>query len=192
MCRPFLDAHRLTPRPSQEAYRADFQVVMGARSRLREVVDVNHREQSGVHGVEHEMGVVPAAIFNLEPKHERNNCHDPASERRLTAETHEHVDPTQQESSRTSGSSSPPASNTSPVQALNLTDCSGVASRSAANLQTGKFRQWMMTCCTASELSRCRKFIWTRPTLNVGCSNRRRQFVTCRLCIVQDVRVSGR
>lgn len=78
---------------------------------------------------------------------------------------------TQQESSMTSGSSSPPTSKTSPLQALNLTE-PWAAGRSSADLQTEVFRQWMMMCCTASELSRCRKFNWTRPTLIAGFSNR--------------------
>lgn len=77
---------------------------------------------------------------------------------------------TQQESSRTSGSSSPPTSNTSPLQALNLTE-PWAAGWFSADLHTEMFRQWMTMCCTASELSRCRKFSWTRPTLIVGCSN---------------------
>lgn len=52
-----------TWQPSQEANRTDFQVVMWARCSLGEVVDVHHREQGGVQGVEHKMGLVPAAIF---------------------------------------------------------------------------------------------------------------------------------
>lgn len=71
----------------------------------------------------------------------------------------------------TSGSSSPPTSKTSPLQALNLTE-PWAGSRSSADLQTEVFRQWMMMCCTASELSRCKKFNWTRPTLIAGFSNR--------------------
>lgn len=71
----------------------------------------------------------------------------------------------------TSGSSSPPTSKTSPLQALNLTD-PWVAVGSSADLQTEVFRQWMVMCCTASELSKCRKFSWTRPALKTSCSDR--------------------
>lgn len=59
---------RPTPGPSQEADGAYFQVVMWAGSRTGEVEDVHHREQGGVQGVEHKMGLVPAAIFYLESR----------------------------------------------------------------------------------------------------------------------------
>lgn len=95
---------------------------------------------------------------------------------------------TQQESSMTSGSSSPPASNTSPVQALNFTDA-WPAGRFSSDCQTEKFRQWTMTCCTASELSRCRKFNWTRPTLISGCSNRYDRH--SQLCAIQCVHITN-
>lgn len=93
----------------------------------------------------------------------------------------QHLSPTQQESSKTSGSSSPP-SNTSPFQALNLTD-PWATGWFSADLQTETFRQWMMMCWTASELSRCKKFIWTRPTVIAGCSNKQnRHRLTPLLC----------
>lgn len=57
----------LTLQPSQEAHRTYLQVVMWAGSGVREVVDIDHREQGGVQGVEHKMGLVPAAIFYLKP-----------------------------------------------------------------------------------------------------------------------------
>lgn len=100
-----------------------------------------------------------AIILKLEAQNDRRN------------QGNEYFNVTQQESSMTSGSSSPPTSKTSPVQALNRTDpC--VAVRSSADLQTEVFRQWMVMCCTASELNRCRKFNWTRPALKAGCSER--------------------
>lgn len=150
---------------------------MWARSSLGEVEDIDHREEGGVQRVEHKMRLVPAAIFHLQTANKR----DIVISFNLRHKNHQmgieegkatwfHV-VTQQESSMTSGSSSPPASKTSPLQALNLTDA-WPAGRFSSGCQTEKFRQWMMTCCTASELSRCRKFNWTRPTLISGCSNR--------------------
>lgn len=41
-------------------------MVMRARRGVGEVEDVNHREQGGIQGVEHKMGLVPATIFYLE------------------------------------------------------------------------------------------------------------------------------
>lgn len=151
-------------------------MVVWARGSIGEVEDVDHREQGGVQGVEHKMSLVPAAIFYLKPRYTRRWDTIRATSLKVLKSTKghkarwHHDRPTQQESSMISGSSSPPASNTSPLQALNLTD-PWAPSWSSADLQTEKFRQWMMMCCAASELSRCRKFIWTRPTLIAGCSN---------------------
>lgn len=91
---------------------------------------------------------------------------------------------TQQVSSMTCGSSSPPTSKTSPLQALNLTD-PRAAGWSSVDLHTETFRQWIMMCCTASELNRCKKFNWTRPTVIAGCSNRKNRHL-CRFYNVKS------
>lgn len=70
---------------------------------------------------------------------------------------------TQQLSPNTSGSS------VSPVHAWNWTAFWDGGSEGAW-LQIVTFKQWIVIRCSAPALSRCRKFIWTRPTLNSSCS----------------------
>lgn len=44
-------------------------MVVWARTWLGKVVDINHREQAGVQGLEHKMCLVPAAIFYLQVRY---------------------------------------------------------------------------------------------------------------------------
>lgn len=75
---------------------------------------------------------------------------------------------TLQSSAATSGLSCPLASNTCPFQALKRTAFSEGFSEEPSR-QTEVFRQWMVMCCTTSELSRRRKFIWTLPMSKSSC-----------------------
>ena len=75
---------------------------------------------------------------------------------------------TLQPSMDTSGLNWPPASKICPFQARKRTAClAGVCP--VPSCHTVMLRQWMVICCVTSELSRCRKFIWTRLMANSTC-----------------------
>lgn len=75
---------------------------------------------------------------------------------------------TLQSSAATSGLSCPLASNTCPFQARKRTAFSEGCSEEPS-LHTEVFRQWMVMCCTTSELSSRRKFICTLPMSKSSC-----------------------
>ena len=79
---------------------------------------------------------------------------------------------TLQSSAATSGLSCPSASNICPFQALKRTAFSEGFSDEPSR-QTEVLRQWMVMCCTTSELRSRRKFICTLPMSKSSCEGDR-------------------